>query len=141
RASWPQEDLPELLLTLHDRDTIALFLARLAEQDQTQPLASFIVAACREFGWNAFAQELRQLITTRPDEQTRQRMRERHEIPLRDVEWLSAFCLDRTADPDRSALAHELCALAVGRFCAPPPRPAYYWPTVRRRPSVLRLSG
>ena len=32
-----------------------------------------------------------------------------------------AFCCDKTADPDRSALAHELCALAVERFCEPRP--------------------
>src|SRR5262249_16914600 len=52
-----------------------------------------------------------------------------------------AFCLDKTADPDKSALAHELCALAVERFCAPPPpRPAYYWSSVRREPSVSESS-
>ena len=52
---------------LHDRDTIALFLTKLAEQDQTLRLNSFVVAACREFGWSAFAQELKQLIASQPD--------------------------------------------------------------------------
>ena len=136
REKSPHEDFPDLLLTLHDRDTIAMFLSKMAEQDQTLRLDAFVVAACREFGWNAFAQELRQLIASRPNTDTG-----RQEIPLRDVEWLSAFCLDKAADPDKSALAHELCALAVERFCEPPPpRPAYYWPSVRREPSVSETS-
>ncbi len=93
------------------------------------------MAACREFGWNAFAQELKQLIAARPNQQGRQ------DIPLRDLEWLSAFCLDKTADPDRATLANELCALAVERFCAPPPpRPAYYWPSGRQERSVSESS-
>jgi hypothetical protein len=137
RETSPHEDFPDLLLTLRDRDTIAMFLSKLAEQDQTLRLASFVVAACREFGWSAFAGELKQLIATRPDKQGRQDIPVRQEIPVRDLEWLSAFCLDKTADPDKSALANELCALAVERFCAPPPpRPAYYWPSIRHRRSV-----
>ena len=68
-------------------------------------------------------------------------MRGRQEIPLRDVEWLSAFCCDKTADPDKSALADELCALAVERFCEPrPPRPTYYSPHYRREASVSETS-
>lgn len=134
-AASPLEDFPDSLLALCDRDTIALFLSKLAERDQTLRLASFVVAACREFGWTAFAQELKQLVATRPDKQDRQ------EIPLRDLDWLAAFCLDKTADLDKSALAHELCALAVPRFCVPPPpRPAYYRPSVRREPSVSESS-
>ncbi len=141
RETSPQEDFPDLLLTLHDRDTIAKFLSKMADQDQTLRLDALVVAACREFGWNAFARELRQLIATRPDERGRQDTRQREAIPRRDLEWLSAFCLDKTADPDKSALAHELCALAVERFCAPPPpRPAYYWPSVRWRRSVSELT-
>lgn len=135
RERSPHEDFPDLLLTVRDRDTIAMFLSKLAELDQSLPLDAFVVAACREFGWNAFAQELGQMIGTPPDKPGRQ------EIPLRDVEWLSAFCLDKTAAPDKSALAHELCALAVERFCVPPqPRPAYYRPSVRREPSVSESS-
>ena len=38
-----------------------MFLTKLAEQDQSLRLSSFVVAACREFGWSAFAQELKQL--------------------------------------------------------------------------------
>ena len=63
----PYDDFPDHLLTLHDRDTIAMFLSKLAEQDQTLRLSSFVVAACREFGWNAFARELKQLISSRPN--------------------------------------------------------------------------
>ena len=127
----PLEDFPDLLLTVRDRDTIALFLAKLAELDQSMRLDSFVVAASREFGWNAFAQELRQMIGTPPGQSGQQ------VIPLRDVEWLCAFCLDKTADPDRSALAHELCALAVERFCVPPPpRMVSYRSSTRQEPSV-----
>jgi hypothetical protein len=134
RETSPHQDFPDLLLTLHDRDTIGVFLSQAAAQDQTLRLDAFVMAACREFGWKAFAQELKQLIAPRPDQQGRQ------EIPLRDLEWLSAFCLDKTADPDRAALANELCALAVQRFCAPPPpRPAHYWSSVRRESSGLPL--
>ncbi|MCI0460525.1 MAG: 2OG-Fe(II) oxygenase, partial [Gemmataceae bacterium] len=141
REPSPQEDFPDLLLALRDRDTIALFLSKLAEQDQLLPLASFVGAACREFGWSAFARELRQLMAARPDDRDPLSMRAGQTIPLRDLEWLSAFCLEKAADPDRSALAHELCALAVERFCAPrPPRPAYYGPSARREPSASASS-
>jgi 2OG-Fe(II) oxygenase superfamily len=141
REPAPLADFPDLVRTLHDRETIARFLSKLAEQDQTLRLASFVIAACREFGWNAFTRELRQLLTARPDERGRLSVPERWEIPRRDLEWLAAFCLDQTADPDKAALAHELCGLAVERFCAPPaPRPAYYRPSVRREPSVSESS-
>jgi hypothetical protein len=137
----PQKDFPDLLLTLRDRDTTALFLSKLAEQDQTLRVAPFVVAACRQFGWNAFARELKKLLAARPGEPDWWGLRERPEIPLRDLEWLTAFCLDDSADADRSALAQELCALAVARFCAPPPpRPASYWASVRREPSVSEAS-
>ncbi len=129
------EDFPDLLLALRDRDTIAQLLSKLAEQDPTVPLDAFVVAACREFGWGAFAQQLKQLIASPSDKQGR------HEIPLRDLEWLSAFCLDKTADQDKSALANELCALAVERFCAPrPARPVYYWQDARRERSAAESS-
>ncbi len=109
------------MLTLHDRDIIALFLSKMAEEDRSLPLSSFIVAACREFGWNTFARELKQLLIARPERHTP------GEIPPRDIEWLSAFCLDKAADEDKAALARELCALAVQRFCEPrPPRAKHY---------------
>ncbi len=131
----PNDDFLEHLLTLHDRDTIARFLSKLADWDNTPPLHSFVVAACRAFGWNAFAQELKRLISSRSDTNGRQ------EIAFRDIDWLSAFCCDKTADPDKSALAHELCALAVARFCEPrPPRPTYYAPHRRRETSVSETS-
>ncbi len=135
REQSPYDDFPEHLLTLHDRDTIAMFLTQLAEHDPSSRLSSFVVAACREFGWSAFAQELNRLISSPPN------MRGRQEIPFRDVEWLSAFCCDKTADSDKSALAHELCALAMERFCEPrPPRPTYYSPHQRRETSVSETS-
>jgi hypothetical protein len=135
-APSPQDDFPDLLLTLRDRATIALFLSKLAERDQTLRLDGLVVAACREFGWNAFAAELRQLIARRPDEHGHPGLHAPQPLPLRDLEWLSAFCLDRTTDPDKAALAHEFCALAVERFCAPPPpQAASFWPRVRQGPS------
>lgn len=141
REPSPLEGFSDLLLNLHDRDTIALFLSKVAEQDQTLRLASFVVAACREFGWNAFARELRQLLAAPPDEPGRLSMRERQQVPLRDLDWLAAYCLDKTADPDKAALARELCALAVERFCAPSPsRPAYYGPNARREPPASEPS-
>jgi hypothetical protein len=116
---------------LHDRDTIAQFLTKLAEQDPMLGLSSFILAACREFGWSALTPELKLLLAARPDARTFQ------EVPLRDVEWLSALCCDKTATPDKTALAHELCALVVERFCEPrPARPAYYSRYDRRETSV-----
>lgn len=132
----PLDDFPKHLLMLHDRDTIAAFLTKLAEQDQALPLKSFVVAACREFGWTAFAQELKQLIAARTDG------RGRPELPLRrDVEWLSAFCRDPSADPDKSILAGELCEIAVKGFCEPrPQRPTYYSPHDRREVSVAEKS-
>ena len=131
----PYDDFPNHLLMLHDRDTIALFLTTLAKRDESVRLSSFIVAACREFGWGAFAQELKHLISSRPN------LHGRQEIPLRDVEWLSDFCCDPTADSDKSALAHELCALAVERFCVPrTPRPTYDLPGMHRETSVSETS-
>jgi len=137
RETSPHEDFSDHLLTLHDPDTIALFLSKVAEQDPTKRLASLVVGACRKFGWNAFARELKQLIAPRPDEKGRQGLHTRKELPLRDLEWLCAFCLDKTVDRDKSLLANDLCSLAVERFCAPPPpRPLYYAPGVRRECSV-----
>ncbi|MHB1422348.1 MAG: 2OG-Fe(II) oxygenase [Gemmataceae bacterium] len=128
----PVDDFPEHLLTLHDRDTIAIFLTKLAEQDQTLRLRSLVLAACREFGWSAFAHELKQLIASRPND-----LRHRQDIPFRDIEWLSDFCCDKTADPDKSALAHELCARVVERFREPQPSPpAHYSPYNRREASI-----
>jgi hypothetical protein len=101
----------ESLLHLHDRDTIAAFLSTLAKRDQALRLDNLVLAASHEFGWNAFDQELKQLISTRSSDSGRD------EIPFRDVRWLSAFCRDETSNADKSALANELCSLAVKRFC------------------------
>ncbi|MCE9565930.1 MAG: 2OG-Fe(II) oxygenase [Planctomycetes bacterium] len=129
----PFNDFPEHLLLLHDRDTIAAFLTKLAEQDEVLPLSSFVVAACREFGWTAFGQELMQLLASEPKE------RWRTDIPLRDVEWLAAFCCQPSPDPERAILAGELCAIAVKRFCEPRQRP-YSSPRYRREASVAEKS-
>jgi hypothetical protein len=117
----PLTDFPEQLLMLHDRDTVAAFLARLASWDEKLPLEAFVVAACREFGANAFARELTQLLAAKPDD------RGRHEILPRDIEWLAAVCCDPSTDPENSGIAGKLCDLAVERFCEPrPQRPGYY---------------
>ncbi len=121
------EDFPKHLLKLHDRDAIAAFLAKLAEQDQTLQLSPFILAACREFGWSSFAQELKQLISSPPPYP----IPGRREIPSRDIEWLSDFCCDQTVDPDRGAFSSELCSQIVKRFCDPrPPRQNYSFSTL-----------
>jgi hypothetical protein len=136
RNSSPYDEFLENLLKLHDRDTIAMLLSTVMEQDQMLRLNSLVVAACREFGWNAFAQELKQLIASRLNIHGRQ------EILFRDVEWLSAFCCAKTADPERLRLAHELCALAVERFCEPrPPRPTCHptYPRLERSVSETSL--
>ncbi len=133
REKSPCDEFPNLLAKLHDRDAIALFLAKLALADDVLPLSSFVVAACREFGWSAFAQELKGLLSPRPNRTEH----DPREIPFRDVEWLAAFCCDPTVDSDKSALARELCASAVQRFCEPPPpQPSYY----RREPSGAAAS-
>lgn len=113
REESPVGEFPKHLLKLHDRDTVAMFLSQMAERDQSLPLKSFVVAACREFGGNAFARELKQLLAAS------QRIGGRQVMAFRDVDWLAAFCCDKQGDPDKSALAGELCGLAVERFCEP----------------------
>ncbi len=127
----PYGEFPEQLLALHDQETITRFLTRISEQDQALRLSALILTACREFGWNAYAPELKLLVTSRPNKY------DPHDVPLRDFEWLADFCCDNTADPGKSALARELCTLVVERFCEPrPPNPACYSPLHRRRSSV-----
>jgi hypothetical protein len=131
----PYDAFLKALLSLHDRDSVALLLATVAKQDHALRLKAFVVAVCREFGWSAFAQELQGLLAARPDREGRQ------EVPFRDIEWLAAFCCEQTADPKRPALASDLCKLAAERFCKPfPPRPAYHLPYFRREASVSETS-
>jgi hypothetical protein len=113
---------------LHDRDTIAMFLLKVAQEDRSLPLTSLILAACREFGWAAFGPELSQLIAPRIS------MDRRSQIPLRDVEWLSAYCCDESADPAKSSLAQKLCTVAAERACQP--RPASHVPHQYREPGI-----
>ncbi|MCE9534087.1 MAG: hypothetical protein K8T89_23660 [Planctomycetes bacterium] len=91
----------------------------MAEHDQSSSISSLVVAACREFGWDAFAQELKQLLIARTNK------RDQEEISIRDAEWLAAFCCEKSEDPEKLALARELCVLAVGRFCEPRPSSRY----------------
>lgn len=111
----PYDDFARDLPALHDRETIRLFLAKLVEQDSTLEIDSLVVSACREFGWTAFADELRTLLAA-PAERGRT-----SELALRNVEWLSAFCCEKSKDPEKAALASELCTLAAERFCASKP--------------------
>lgn len=120
------DSFPELVLKLNDRETAGKYLARMAVQDPTQPLASFVQAACRMFGCAALAQELRQLLAPPAGERGRLRASPHQELPERDLQWLATLCLDDSDDPDRPSLVQELCAVAVERFCAAPsPAPDY----------------
>lgn len=128
----PLDDFPTHLLNLHDRDTIAAFLTKLAEQDEVLPLNSFVLTACHECGWATFARELTHLIAARTV-----RFGQQQKMLLRDLEWLSAFCCDPSTAPEKATLAGELCAIAVERFCEPrPQRPTYYQPHHRREVTV-----
>jgi 2OG-Fe(II) oxygenase superfamily len=131
REKAPTDDFPKFLLALRDRDTVALFLAKLAEKDEGFRLNSSIVAACREFGWTAFAGELKRLILATP------LGGDPKQISFRDIEWLSAFCCETAADADRLRLAHELCALAVRRFCDMTPQKDPYRSSVISRPESV----
>ncbi len=111
-------DFPKHLLMLHDRDLVAEFLRQLADKDRATRLDSFITKACREFGWATFTMELK-LFFAPPADGSYDR-----ELPIRELEWLSKFCCDKSTDPDKSTVSRELCALAVGRFCEP--RPSRY---------------
>jgi hypothetical protein len=111
--SSKEKDFQKHLLMLHDRDTIAMFLAKVAEYDRSVPLKSLILAACREFGWGAFAREMKALLSAQPS------VRFQQDIPPRDIEWLVAYCCETKADGDRTALAHTLCDMAVERFVEP----------------------
>ncbi len=148
---WPQQgygyrteqvktalnNFPELLLKLHDRDLIAKFLAKVAEHDPDLSIDTLVVAACSEFGWKALEAELKQLFSL-PVNAPAQR---RPELAIRDVDWLSAYCCDKTVDHDKAELAKTLCSLAVERFCKPgPPRPSYYSPTDRSEATIAEDS-
>jgi len=135
RAPSPYDDFPHHLLMLHDRDTVARLLVKLAERDALLPLSSFVVAVCREFGWSAFAPQWKRLISSRPNPH------DPKQVSFRDFEWLAAYCCDPTADPDKAALGQELAALATDRFCEKrPPQPKYDSPARTRVPSISETS-
>ncbi len=127
-------DFRKQLLTLHDAETVAAFLAKMATHDRELNLSAFVVDACREFGWGAFARELKQLLSSGADRHSVQ------EVPYRDMEWLAAFCCDEADDKDKLALARELCALAAARFCQKPPERNYYFASEDRKASIAELS-
>ncbi len=120
RSKSPYEDFPDILLTLHDRDAIGSFLAKLAENDSVMPIASFVLAACREFGWAAFQAELKLLLSTRPSKHGMA------EISTREAEWLAAYCCEPADDATKAALGQELCKLAVNRIRQPRPTQPQY---------------
>lgn len=131
----PYEECAEQLLSLGDQETIAQFLAQLAARDTALPLKSLIVAACRTFGWNAFAAELKSLISTIHTS------RGREDIALRDMQWLADYCCVKSGDADHAVLAQELCRLAVQRFCEPhPPQVRHYPRYGSKDPSVAESS-
>lgn len=107
------DEFPRHLLRLHDQETVARFLARLAGCDRATRLTSFVPAVGREFGWKTFARELLQLLSQKAEQAYDD------QLPLRDLEWLAAVCSDESDDADRSVVARKLCTAAVNRFCTP----------------------
>jgi hypothetical protein len=131
-----EEKFFDRLLQLGDRETVAALLSMLAERDRTLPLKKFVIAACRQFGWTAFAEPLKQLITSRPSGSGGEL------LAVRDIEWLAAFCCDESADADKAALASELCGLAAERFCEPrDARPTRYYSSREDRQSSASESS
>ncbi len=126
------------LLKLADQESICMFLSTLAERDEVLRIDSFVKTACREFGWRAIANELKTLITSPGTGPSRQ-----EGIAPRDIQWLSAICCDKSEDPDKLALSHKLCELAVEHFCEPRSPSAHLgWANYYRRetpPSVKSL--
>ncbi|QDU24211.1 2OG-Fe(II) oxygenase [Urbifossiella limnaea] len=116
----PCDQFPAALLALHDRDAVAAFLTVLAERDEATPLKTFVAAACREFGWDAFERELKLLISPRADQYGHRR-----DLAPRDLEWLAEVCGETTHDPEWRLLVGELCRVAVGRFCERDARPRW----------------
>ncbi|QDU24250.1 2OG-Fe(II) oxygenase [Urbifossiella limnaea] len=111
-APSPCDQFPASVLALHDRDAVAAFLTVLAERDDVTPLTTFVVAACREFGWDAFGRELKLLMSPPANQYGHRR-----ELAPRDLDWLAEVCGERTHDPEWRLLAGELCKAAVTRFC------------------------
>lgn len=108
------------LLALKDREILAEFLSALPGHDANTGLASFVVDASRSFGWDAFAEELKELITSPVSQYD-------HGIMARrDLEWLSAYCADESDDKDKVKLGRALCDLALERVCTPPPQRSGY---------------
>ncbi|MHC5537398.1 2OG-Fe(II) oxygenase [Singulisphaera rosea] len=111
---------PRRLLTLKDRGIIAEFLTALPGHDASIDIASVVVDASREFGWDAFAEELKELIKSPVNNY------DYSIITSRDVEWLSAYCVDESVDKDKVKLGRALCDLALERVCTAPPQRSGY---------------
>lgn len=119
-ASSPCDRFPDALPALHDRDAVAAFLAVLAERDEATPLRTFVAAACREFGWDAFERELKLLISPPVNQYGHRR-----DLAPRDLEWLAEVCGETTHDPEWRLLVGDLCRAAVDRFCERDARPRW----------------
>ncbi|MFO0799650.1 MAG: 2OG-Fe(II) oxygenase [Gemmataceae bacterium] len=119
-GSSPCDAFPAALLALHDRDAVAAFLTVLAERDEATPLRTFVAAACREFGWDAFGRELKLLVSPRVNQYGHRR-----DLARRDLEWLADVCGETTHDPEWRLLVGELCRVAVESFCERDARPRW----------------
>jgi hypothetical protein len=119
-GSSPCDQFPAALLALHDRDAVAAFLTVLAERDEATPLRTFVAAACREFGWDAFERELKLLMSPPVNQYGHRR-----DLAPRDLEWLAEVCGEATHDPEWRLLVGELCRVAVDRFCERDARPRW----------------
>lgn len=111
------------LLKLHDRETISQFLAALTNNNCGTRLDGFVLEACREFGWSAFAAELKALVLPAPPG----KFARRDEIPARDMKWFHELCCDPADAPEKAALVRELGDVLVERFCRVEPTPSYAW--------------
>jgi hypothetical protein len=119
-SASPCDEFAESILSLHDQGLVAAFLRVLSERDEVTSLKTFVVAACREFGWDAFEGELKLLIVPNLDQYGHGR-----ELSPSDFEWLAEFCGEKTYDPDWRILGGELCKIAVQRFCEKEDQPRW----------------
>ncbi|MCZ2340670.1 MAG: 2OG-Fe(II) oxygenase [Bacteroidales bacterium] len=106
----PNDTFADSIYKLHDQDFTRHFLNIVAERDELTPLEQCVIAACHEYGWDAFHQELKQIISPTPNQYGHVRG-----ITIRDLKMLVAVCGDPSKDPEKRILCGELCKLAVSR--------------------------
>jgi len=104
----PFSDFATELLTLDDPAAIGEFLSALAHRDKITEIDKVVLAACRKYGLDVFANQFESLLT--------QVSRHDSDIALRDIKWLSVICCDRKLDKDRDLL-HRLLSIATDRYC------------------------